>query len=120
MKEYYNTIAVVLFFSGIVMGSVFQDSMSGAVITAQATTVVEQADTIHKQREALLISTNEISSFREQIDRMQEAQEHSQNFIMKVEEFYNIDLMEARKAGDPKLEKLVVERVKKYRGMGGN
>lgn len=120
MKEYYNTIAVVLFFSGVVMGSVLQDHMSRPVITAQGITVSEQADTIHKQREALLISINEISSFREKIDRLRESQESSNNLLMKVEDFYQIDLREAKKGGNKKLNKLVAERVKEYKGIGGD
>ena len=120
MKEYHNTIVVVLFFIGIIAGSVLQDSMSSPVITAQGVTVREQADTIHKQREALLISTNEIASFREKIDRLRESQESSNNLLMKVEDFYKIDLREARKGGNEELNKLVAKRVKKFKGMGGN
>lgn len=120
MKEYRNTIAVVLFFIGVVAGSVLQDSMSSPVITAQRVAIKEQADTIHKQREALLIATNEIILFREKIDRLRESQEASNNLLMKVEDFYKIDLLEAKKGGNEELNKLVANRVKKYKGIGGN
>ena len=120
MKEYLNTVAVVLFFSGVVLGSVLQDSMSSPVITAQGVTVREQADTIYKYREALLITTNELDSFREKTDRLRESQESSNNLLMKVEDFYKIDLREARKGGNKKLNSLIAKRIKKYKGVGGN
>jgi hypothetical protein len=116
---YYNMVAVVLFFIGVVAGSVLQDSMSSPVIIAQGVTVREQADTIHKQREALLITINELASFKGKVEELRESQESSNNLLMKVEDFYKIDLREARKGSNKKLNKLVAKRFKKFKGMGG-
>ena len=119
-ETYYNTVAVVLFFLGVVSGSVLQDSMSSPVITEQRAAIHEQNHTIFKQREALLLYVNEVVLFKEKIDRLRESQESSNNMLMKVGDFYNIDLREARKGGELKLEKLIAQRVEKHNGMGGN
>ena len=104
---------------GIVLGSVLQDSMIQPVIAAQGTTLVEQSSIIHNQREALLLYMNEIAFFQDEIAELRETQESNNNFIMKIEDFYKIDLTEAKKGGSQKLQKLVAERAKEYRGMGG-
>ena len=50
---------------------------------------------------------------------MQEQQEANNILIMKIEDFYKVDLQGVRKGGARKLDKLVAERLKAYKGMGG-
>ena len=119
-ESYYNIVAVILFFVGVVSGSVLQDAMSSPVITEQRASIHEQAHTIHQQREALLVYVNEVGFFKEKVERLREAQESSNNLLMKVEDFYKLDFEEARKGGGYRIEKLIAQRVEKFNGMGGN
>ena len=120
MKDYHNLVAFITFTIGIAVGSFIQSYWQRPVITALATTVVAKEARIQEQEENLLWYTQELVFFQDTTAELQESLEASSNMIAKVEEFYQIDLAAARKEGPGKLEKLVVERVKQYRGMGGN
>lgn len=114
-----NITIIVLFFMGIVLGAELEHTMISPVLVDQRVTISEQSSTIQKQKELLLWHTNELSLFQEGIDRLREQQESDRILIMKVEDFYKIDLEATRKEGSGKLEKLVAEKIKKFRGMGG-
>lgn len=116
---YKDILCVVLLLLGVVLGSALQDTLSSPVITEQRVTIVEQQLIIHKMQEALLITTNDLSLFQEKVERLREAQEGKDNLLMKVEDFYKIDLQEARKGGAGELDRLVAKHIQKFNGMGG-
>ena len=115
-----NVSVVMIFFVGIVLGANLELTMVNPVLTDQRVTISEQSATIQKQKELLLWYVNELSLFKEGVDRLREQQEANNILIMKVEDFYKVDLAAATKGGPGKLEKLVAERIQQYRGRGGN
>ncbi len=120
MKDFIGTLLFVAFTLGIAFGGFIQSYWQRPVITALAASVVARESRIQEQNEDLLWYTQELVFFQDGVARLQEQQEANNILIMKVEDFYKIDLMAAKKGGSQKLEKLVVERVKQYRGMGGD
>lgn len=120
MKEYNSVVAFMTFTVGILVGSFLQDYWQRPVIQEQAATIVAQDSIIDDKHAALIWYDKQLIVFQDKVSELREAQEASNILIMKVEDFYKIDLEESREEGTQKLNQLVAERLKEYKGVGGN
>jgi hypothetical protein len=119
MKDYDSVIAFITFTIGICVGSFLHSHWQLPVIQEQAVIIIAQDSRIYKLQEDLLWSTNELVFLQDGMSKLREQQEDDNILIMKVEDFYKIDLRRAKKGAPGKLDQLVAERIKDYRGMGG-